>query len=140
MENKEEKNEIDQDNKMMYAIIMHEVKTSLLCMSSVLRGMLETGDYLPEKIAMCERDDEETARLENRLNELQSRQNLQQESDQQTEKNISQLRCYADQMELTEEIKEKLIDKVKVYSDNKIEICWNFESGFFDTKTMHKCG
>lgn len=56
MENKEEKNEINQDNKMMYAIIMHEVKTSLLCMSSVLRGMLETGDYLPEKIAMCERE------------------------------------------------------------------------------------
>ena len=41
-------------------------------------------------------------------------------------------------MELTEEIKEKLIDKVKVYSDIRIEICWKFESGFFDTKTMHK--
>jgi hypothetical protein len=41
-------------------------------------------------------------------------------------------------MELTEEIKEKLIDKMKVYSDNRMEICWKFESGFFDTKTMHK--
>lgn len=53
-------------------------------------------------------------------------------------KNISQLRCFADQMELIEEIKEKLIDKMKVYSDNRIEICWKFESVFFDTKTMHK--
>ena len=25
-------------------------------------------------------------------------------------------------------------------SDNKIEICWNFDSGFFDLETMHKCG
>lgn len=24
------------------------------------------------------------------------------------------------------------------YSDNRIEICWKFESVFFDTKTMHK--
>ncbi len=43
-------------------------------------------------------------------------------------------------MELIEEIKEKLIDKVNVYSDNRIEICWNFDSGFFDLETMHKCG
>lgn len=99
-------------------------------------GKLSREDFLVEK----KKYDEETARLEKRLNELQSRQNLQLENDQQVDKNISQLRCYADQMELTEEIKEKLIDKVKVYSDNKIEICWNFESGFFDTKTMHKCG
>ena len=56
------------------------------------------------------------------------------------EKNFSQLNCYVDQMELTEEIKEKLIDKVNVYSDNRIEICWNFDSGFFDLETMHKCG
>ena len=46
----------------------------------------------------------------------------------------------AEQIELTEEIKEKLIDKVNVYSDNKIEICWNFDSGFFDLETMNKCG
>lgn len=39
---------------------------------------------------------------------------------------------------IIEEIKEKLIDKMKVYSDNRIEICWKFESVFFDTKTMHK--
>ena len=41
-------------------------------------------------------------------------------------------------MELIEEIKEKLIDKMKVYSDNRVEICGKFESVFFDTKTMHK--
>ena len=74
------------------------------------------------------------------MQELQSRQEIQQENHQQIEKNISQLKCYADQMELTEEIKEKLIDKVKVYFDNRIEICWKFDSGFLDTQTMHKCG
>ena len=99
-------------------------------------GKLSREDFLVEK----KKYDKETARLEQRLHELQSRQNLQQESNQQAEKNISQLLCYANQMELTEEIKEKLIDKVKVYSDNRIEICWKFESGFFDMETMHKYG
>lgn len=82
-------------------------------------GKLSREDFLEEK----KKYDEETARLEQRLHELQSKQELQQENAQQIEKNISQLGCYADQMELTEEIKEKLIDKVNVYSDNKIEIC-----------------
>lgn len=99
-------------------------------------GKLSREDFLMEK----KKYDEETARLEQRLQELQSRQEIQQENHQQIEKNISQLKCYADQMELTEEIKEKLIDKVKVYSDNRIEICWKFDSGFLDTETMHKCG
>lgn len=99
-------------------------------------GKLSREDFLVEK----KKYDEETARLEQRLYELQSRQEIQQESNQQIEKNISQLNCYVDQMELTEEIKEKLIDKVNVYSDNRIEICWNFDSGFFDLETMHKCG
>ena len=82
-------------------------------------GKLSREDFLEEK----KKYDEETARLEQRLHELQSKQELQQENAQQIEKNICQLGCYADQMELTEEIKEKLIDKVNVYSDNKIEIC-----------------
>ena len=99
-------------------------------------GKLSREDFLMEK----KKYDEETARLEQRLQELQSRQEIQQENHQQIAKNISQLKCYADQMELTEEIKEKLIDKVKVYSDNRIEICWKFDSGFLDTQTMHKCG
>ena len=99
-------------------------------------GKLSREDFLMEK----KKYDEETARLEQRLQELQSRQEIQQENHQQIERNISQLKCYADQMELTEEIKEKLIDKVKVYSDNRIEICWKFDSGFLDTQTMHKCG
>lgn len=50
------------------------------------------------------------------------------------------MNCYTVQMELTEEIKEKLIDKVNVFSYNRIEICWSLDSGFFDLETMHKCG
>lgn len=97
---------------------------------------VEKSYFLVEK----KKYDEETARLEQRLHELQSKQELQQENEQQIEKNISQLGCYAEQMELSEEIKEKLIDKENVYSDNRIEICWNFDSGFFDLEIMHKCG
>ena len=111
-------------------------KTWMPLYEQYMDGKLSREDFLVEK----KKYDEETARLEQRLQELQSRQEIQQESNQQIEKNISQLNCYADQMELTEEIKEKLIDKVNVYSDNRIEICWNFDSGFFDLETMHKCG
>ena len=74
------------------------------------------------------------------MRELQDSQAVQSESSQQKTKRISQLLCFADQIELTEEIKEKLIDKVKVFSDNRIEICWNFESDFFEKNTIHKCG
>lgn len=99
-------------------------------------GKLSREAFLVEK----KKYDEETAKLEQKLHELQSKQELQQDNEQQAERNISQLRCYAEQLELTEEIKEKLIDKVNVYSDNRIEICWSFESGFFNLETMHKCG
>ena len=99
-------------------------------------GKLSREAFLVEK----KKYDEETAKLEQKLHELQSKQELQQDNEQQAERDISQLRCYAEQLELTEEIKEKLIDKVNVYSDNRIEICWSFESGFFNLETMHKCG
>lgn len=99
-------------------------------------GKLSREDFFVEK----KKYDEETAKLEQRLHELQSKQEFQQGHAQQAEKNISQLRCYAEQLELTEEIKENLIDKVNVYSDNRIEICWSFESSFFDLETTHKCG
>ena len=38
------------------------------------------------------------------------------------------------------EVARTMILLAHVYSDNKIEICWNFDSGFFDLETMHKCG
>ena len=44
--------------------------------------------------------------MEQRLHEFQSKQKLRQEGNQQIEKNISQLGCYAEHMELTEEIKK----------------------------------
>lgn len=99
-------------------------------------GKLSREDFLLEK----KKYDEEIDRLELRMRELQDSQAVQSESSQQKTKRISQLLCFADQIELTEEIKEKLIDKVKVFSDNRIEICWNFESDFFEKNTIHKCG
>lgn len=98
-------------------------------------GKLSKEDFLIEK----KKYDEETSKLEQRLHELQSTQECQQEGNQQVEKNINQLCCYADQMELTEEIKEKLIDKVNVYSDNRLEIFWNFKSEFSELESVHVC-
>lgn len=46
----------NEEGKMMYSMIMHELKTSLLCMSSVLRDMLNSGDIQSKKIAMCEKE------------------------------------------------------------------------------------
>ena len=94
-------------------------------------GSLSREDFLAKK----KEYDAEAAKLEQRLDELQSSKNEQDERAQQEQKHTSQLMCYAEQMELTEEIKEKLIDKVKVYSNNRIEIYWKFESGFSDTET-----
>ena len=65
-------------------------------------GKLSREDFLVEN----KKYDEETAKLEQRLYELQSKQELRQEGNQQIEKNINQLGCYAEQMELTEEIKK----------------------------------
>lgn len=50
------------------------------------------------------------------------------------------LYSFAERIELTEEIKEKLINKVKIYADNRIEICWKFGVGFSDADTVHRCG
>ncbi len=94
-------------------------------------GSLSREDFLAKK----KEYDAEAAKLEQRLDELQSSKNEQDERAQQEQKHTSQLMCYAEQMELTEEIKEKLIDKVKVYSNNRIEIYWKFESGFPNTGT-----
>ena len=94
-------------------------------------GSLSREDFLVRK----KEYDAEAAKLEQRLDELQSSKNEQDERSRQERKHASQLMCYAEQMELTEEIKEKLIDKVKVYSNNRIEIYWKFESGFSNTGT-----
>lgn len=99
-------------------------------------GKLSREDFLREK----KKYDEETDRLELRMRELQDSQEAQSGSRQKKAKRISQLLCFAEQIELTEEIKEKLIDKVKVFSDNRIEICWNFESDFFEKNSIHECG
>ena len=94
-------------------------------------GSLSREDFLAKK----KEYDAEAVKLEQRLDELQNSRVEQDERFQQERKHVSQLMCYAEQMELTEEIKEKLIDKVKVYSNNRIEIYWKFESGFSDTET-----
>ncbi len=94
-------------------------------------GSLSREDFLAKK----KEYDAEAAKLEQRLDELQNSREEQDERFQQERKHVSQLMCYAEQMELTEEIKEKLIDKVKVYSNNRIEIYWKFESGFSNTGT-----
>lgn len=124
----------DAEIKTLVKTIAILKKTWMSLYEQYTDGKLSREDFLVQK----KKYDGESVKLEQRLHELQDKQNLQQESNQQEKKNISQLYCYTEQIELTEEIKEKLIDKVNVYSDNRIEICWNYESGFLDVETMHK--
>ena len=99
-------------------------------------GKLSREEFLLEK----KKHEEETDRIEQRIGELKKKQEMRSESSRKKKERKDQLYVFADQMELTEEVKEKLIDKVKVYSDNRIEICWKFEAGFSDMETIHRCG
>jgi hypothetical protein len=111
-------------------------KAWMLLYEQYTDGNLSREDFLLEK----KRHEEEPGRLESRMDELKREQEAQWEGDRQERERASQLTGFAGQMELTEEIKEKLIDKVKVYSDNRIEICWKFEAGFPEADAMHGCG
>ena len=110
-------------------------KAWMLLYEQYTDGNLSREDFLLEK----KRHEEEPGRLESRMDELKREQEAQWEGDRQERERASQLTGFAGQMELTEEIKEKLIDKVKVYSDNRIEICWKFEAGFPEADAMHGC-
>jgi hypothetical protein len=99
-------------------------------------GKLSREEFLLEK----KKHEEETDRIEQRIGELKKKQEMRSESSRKKKERKDQLYVFADQMELTEEVKEKLIDKVKVYADNRIEICWKFEAGFSDMETIHRCG
>lgn len=125
-----------EEMKILVKTIAAMKKTWMPLYEQYTDGKLSREDFLREK----KKYDEEIDRLELRMRELQDSQTVRSESGQQKAKRISQLLCFADQIELTEEIKEKLIDKVKVFSDNRIEICWNFETDFFETNIIHECG
>ncbi len=99
-------------------------------------GRLSREDFLVEK----KKNEEELGRLEARMAVLKKEQASRCGAGRKEKGYASQLAGFAGQMELTEEIKEKLIDKVKVYSDNRIEICWKFEAGFPEADAMHGCG
>lgn len=99
-------------------------------------GKLSREEFLLEK----KKHEEETRKLEQRIGELKKEQEMRNETGRQEKERGDQLHIFADQMELTEEVKEKLIDKVKVYADNRIEICWKFEAGFSDVETIYRCG
>ena len=99
-------------------------------------GKLSREEFLLEK----KKHEEETRKLEQHIGELKKKQEMRIETSRQEKERKDQLHIFAGQMELTEEVKEKLIDKVKVYADNRIEICWKFEAGFSDMETIHRCG
>ncbi len=99
-------------------------------------GKLSREEFLLEK----SKHEEEAGRLEQRIEELKREQEMRNETARKEKERTDRLGIFADQMELTEEVKENLIDKVKVYADNRIEICWKFEAGFPYTEAAHGCG
>ncbi len=99
-------------------------------------GILSREAFLIEK----QKYDEDVKKLETQLSELMHTQSEQNAKIDTIRDDISQLEQYVNQMELTEEIKEKFIDKVMVYGNNRIEIYWKYDIDFSNMNAVYKCG
>ncbi len=99
-------------------------------------GILSREAFLIE----TQKYDEDVKKLETQLSELMYTQSEQNAKIDTMRDDISQLEQYVNQMELTEEIKEKFIDKVMVYGNNRIEIYWKYDIDFSSRKAVYKCG
>lgn len=89
-------------------------------------GQMEREEFIAKK----KQHDADISQLEDHLKELQVKQKRQQGKRQEAKEKYYQSLAFMEQEDLTEEMKEKLIDKVLVYPDNRIEIHWAFESSF----------
>lgn len=89
-------------------------------------GKLSREDFLAKKKSY----EQEVEKLELRLEELKKKREASMAASEQLKKVEPSFFRYMDQMTLTEEMKEQFIEKVIVYSKDRIEICWKFEHEF----------
>lgn len=89
-------------------------------------GKLEREFFLNEK----KQYDADMEKLEEELAALRQAQEEEESEQDGSQRKADQVMAFLEEEELTEDIKDKLIEKVVVYPDNRIEIVWKFEGHF----------
>lgn len=85
-------------------------------------GKLDRNDFISEK----KKYDADMERMEEELAALRQRQGEEKEVQQDSGRNVAEALVFLDENELTEDMKEKLIEKVLVYAEGRIEVVWKF--------------
>lgn len=86
-------------------------------------GKLDRNDFISEK----KKYDADMERMEVELAALRQRQKEEKEVQQNSGRNVAEGLVFLEEDELTEDMKDKLIEKVKVYAEGRIEVVWKFE-------------
>lgn len=89
-------------------------------------GKLEREFFLNEK----KQYGADMEKLEEELEALRQAQEEEESEQEGSGRKADQAMAFLEEEELTEDMKEKLIKKVLVYSENRIEIVWKFGEGF----------
>lgn len=87
-------------------------------------GKLDRNDFISEK----KKYDADMERMEEELATLRQRQEEEQDVQQDSGRNTAEALAFLEENELTEDMKDKLIEKVLVYAEGRIEIVWKFDS------------
>lgn len=87
-----------------------------------LNGKLDRNVFVSEK----KKYDVDMERMEEELAVLRQRQEEEQEVQRDSDRNTAEALMFLEEDELTEDMKEKLIEKVLVYEKGKIEVVWKF--------------
>ena len=90
-------------------------------------GKLEREFFLNEK----KQYDADMEKLEEELAALQQAQEEEESEQEGSGRKAEQAMAFLEEEELTEDMKDKLIEKVVVYPGDRIEIVWKFE-GYLD--------
>ncbi len=86
-------------------------------------GKLEREFFLNEK----KQYDTDIEKLEQELTALQQAQEEEETEQDGSQRNADQAMAFLEEEGLTEDMKEKLIEKVSVYPGNRIEIVWKYK-------------
>lgn len=85
-------------------------------------GKLDRNNFISEK----RKYDADMERMEEELAALRQRQGEEKGVQQDSGRNVAEALVFLEENELTEDMKDKLIEKVLVYAEGRIEVVWKF--------------
>lgn len=85
-------------------------------------GKLDRSDFISEK----KNYDADMERMEEELAALRQRQGEEKGVQQDSGRNVAETLGFLEENELTEDMKDKFIEKVMVYAEGRIEVIWKF--------------